>query len=214
MPITSEPPANAPPVGSAKAIWSFTFAGASWSTGMWLLLTGTPAPGDLSDLATDLYGTFQTTILPNLSSSCILEECTVHYFPEGEELTATSVASHAGSDEAEILGINSAAVLSWIISTRYRGGKPRNYLGGLSQASLDSSRSISDGLVSALTSDAADWLTAVNGLAPGSITTVSAGTVHFFSGGVALDPSTFDPYIGVSAQKRLCSQRRRTGREF
>ena len=179
---------------------------------MWLLLTGTPAPGDLSSLATDLQGTFVDTILPNLSSSCILTAATVHYFPEGEELTAVSVGSNAGSDEAEIIGANSAAVLSWLISTRYRGGKPRNYLCGLSQASLDSSRSLSDGLVSALTSDAADWLDAINSLAPGSITTVSAGTVHFFSGGVALDPATFDPYIGVIAQKRLCSQRRRTGR--
>jgi hypothetical protein len=38
--------------------------------------------------------------------------------------------------------------------------------------------------------------------------------VHFFSGGAALAPPTFDPYIGVGVQKRYCSQRRRLGAEI
>ena len=181
---------------------------------MWLLTTGVPGTGDLSTLATDLYGAFQTTFLGPLSSSCSLTECTVHYFSSGEEITASSSAVHSGGDESEIIGVNTASVISWTISTRYRGGKPRNYLCGMSQAALGGSRKWTDGYVAAQTANAGTFLTTVNGLAPGSITTVTLGCIHFFRGGVALSPPTFDPFIAGKAQQRICSQRRRSGHEF
>lgn len=214
VPITTEPPANAPPNGSVRAIWSGSYLESAWSTGMWLLTTGTPGAGDLSALATDLYGAFQTTFLGPLSSSCSLLECTVHYFNAGEELTASSSAVHTGGDESEIIAVNTASVISWTISTRYRGGKPRNYLCGVSQAALGGTRQFTDGYVASQTTHAATFLSTVNGLAPGSIETVTLGVVHFFRHGAALAPPTFDPFIAGKAQKRVCSQRRRSAREF
>lgn len=214
MPITSEPTPNPPPDGTAHVSWMGVNGDSSWATGAWLLISGTPGGTDRSDLATDLYGTFETNILGHLGTGCTLTECKVEFFESGGSIVAETFATHSGSASDAALPANVAVVLSWQILTTYRGGKPRNYIPGVNIGALISRRLYSDSYVSTMSGAARDWLDDVNALTAGGITAVSMGTVHFFSGGVALSPPWFDPYLGVAAQKRVCTQRRRLGREL
>jgi hypothetical protein len=65
-----------------------------------------------------------------------------------------------------------------------------------------------------LTAGGAGYLTDVNGLTTTNISTVTLGVWRFFSGGAALAPPVFWPFLSVSGQSRVCSQRRRLGPEL
>jgi hypothetical protein len=190
------------------------FGDTSWSVGYWLELTGTPDSGDLVDLATDVYGAFETTLLVPQSTGSHLTECAIEYFTGVGSMSVASFANHAGGDDSGGLPANLACVVSWGIVDTYRGGKPRTYLPGMSQGNEASVRTWDDDFVTAVSAAGAAFITAVNGITTTNLTSVSLGTLHFFSGGVALDPPTFDPYLTASAQKRICTQRRRLGREI
>jgi hypothetical protein len=185
----------------------------SWATGAWLLISGVPSPGDLATLATDLYGIYEARILPHVGAGCTLTEVHLEYFTAGGSIVAESFAVHSGGDSSSALPANVAAVISWGILTTYRGGKPRNYIPGICSAALISRRLYSDTFVGLMQAAGASMLSDINALTTGSISAVSFGCVHFFRSGVALAPPTFDPYLSASAQKRVCTQRRRLGRE-
>lgn len=214
MPITSEPTPNRPPAGIVHAIVKGNCGDSTWANGFWLLTTGVPGGTDLADLATDIYGAYETRFLPNFSDDCHMTECTVEYFTSDGSIPAAAFADHAGANSHFTSSASVAAVISWGIEPVYRGGKPRTYLPSVPQDKRATARTLQDDFVSSLTTGAAGFLGDVNGLAPGSIETVTLGVVHFFSAGVALDPPTFDPFVSASCQKRICSQRRRLGPEI
>jgi hypothetical protein len=213
VPITTEPTPQPPLAGTARVSWKFTLGSLHATCGIWIDTTGTPGSGDLSDLATDLYGIWQDNLLPHQSTYVNLVECSLRYYSGSGEIVAESFASHAGDDSGSVCPINTAMLISWGITSSYRGGKPRTYIPGVAVGSTDGNAFLSDAKVAALTTDAATFLGLVNALNPGSITTVSLGCQHFFSAGAALTPPTFDPFVNASAQKRLCTQRRRLGHE-
>jgi hypothetical protein len=57
-------------------------------------------------------------------------------------------------------------------------------------------------------------IASVNAITTGGITGTTLGVWHLFSGGVALNPPSFEAYSSATAQKRICTQRRRLGDEF
>ncbi|MGH6840456.1 MAG: hypothetical protein ACREDT_17055, partial [Methylocella sp.] len=112
------------------------------------------------------------------------------------------------------MSAQTSSVLGFQIEEGYRGGKPRMYLPFTGSDQIDTPRTFGDVYVAALQAAGASFIDDVNGLAPTGFDTVSIGVVHFFSGGVALAPPTFSPYLAVHAQKRICTQRRRLGAEI
>jgi hypothetical protein len=213
-PIRTEPPPNPPPVGVARIRLLGLVGGTPAGIGFWANIGGIPTLDDLVDLATDFYGAFQTLILNHLSSSASIEECLVRYF-DGEGNPQVSIsAHHVGGQEDEAPPINVACVLSWKIASTYRGGKPRTYLFGISEDAVSSNRrTFNAGDMTSMTEGAGAFLDAVNAITTTNITLVNLGTVHFFSAGAALAPPLFESYTGVIAQQRVCTQRRRLGRE-
>jgi hypothetical protein len=214
VPITSEPSPNPPPAGIAHARIKGTYGDTTWATGFWLLVGGDLVFSDVTDLATDMFGIFETTLLTQLDNDCVETECDVEYWDGTGTMLSSVFGSHAGGVSGGGFGASTAAVLSWAIAPTYRGGKPRNYLPGIPIGAASSQRLFTDVFVSSLQAAAGDFLDAVNGITSTNIDSVSLGVVHFFSGGVALAPPTFDPYLGVGVQKRYCSQRRRLGAEI
>lgn len=214
MPITTEPSPNTPPAGVAHARIKGTYGDTTWATGFWLLVAGDLVFSDVTDLATDMAGAFETTLLTRLDNDCVMTECDVEYWTGVGNMLSSVFFSHAGGQSGGGFGAGTAAVLSWALAGSYRGGKPRNYLPGIPIAAAATQRLYTDAFVSALQTQAAAFQAAVNGISSTNIDSVSLGVVHFFSGGVALDPPTFDPFLGVGVQKRYCSQRRRLGAEL
>lgn len=214
MPITSEPPPNTPPAGVAHARVKGTYGDTSWATGFWLLVGGDLVFSDVTTLATDIFGIFETTLLTRLDNDVVESECEVEYWTGVGNMISSVFGSHAGGQSGGGFGASTSAVLSWALAGSYRGGKPRNYLPGIPIAAAGSQRLFTDAFVSALQTQAVAFLNDVNAITSTNIDSVSLGVVHFFSGGVALAPPVFDPYLGVGVQKRYCSQRRRLGAEI
>lgn len=213
MPITSEPAPNDPPAGVARVSWKFTMESALATSGMWALITGAPTGADLAALATDLYGVWETNILPLQQAGVNQVECEVRYWNGSSWDSASAFAVHAGGSAGNTTTANAAMLISWGILSSYRGGKPRTYVIGIREADLADSRLLTDAKVTALSAAGAGFLDDANAITTTNITSVSMGTVHFFRAGAALAPPTFDPYLSASGQKRVCSQRRRLGRE-
>jgi hypothetical protein len=214
MPITSEPSPNPPPAGTARVRYIGAFDGGAWSTGLWALLTGAPLSADIADLALGAYGVFQTNFLGDCSDQLTLEECSIEYFTGGGSITGAQFASHAGAASAAAMPANSATVISWSIEETYRGGKPRMYLPFTGIDQLISPRQYGATYVASRTTQAGSFLDDFNALSATNIDTCTAGVVAFFSGGVALAPPVFRPYLAGSCQARVCTQRRRLGAEI
>lgn len=214
MPITTEPSPHEPPAGVAKVRYVGAVGDAGWGNRFWLLTTGTPTYAQVADLATDLYGVYQTNLLPVQSAASNLLECIVTYYDGAGNMEASAAAVHSGAASGAAVPVNAAGCISWKIGSSYRGGKPRTYLPGVVIGNLASERTFNTTYLDAVQTGAAAFIDDVNGLAPTGFDSVSLGVVHFFSGGVALSPPTFDPYLAASVQTRVCSQRRRLGREL
>jgi hypothetical protein len=214
MPITSEPPPHTPPAGVAHARIKGTYGDTAWATGFWLLVGGTPLFADITALATDMFGIFETTLLTQLDNDVVETECDVEYWTGTGNMISEVFGAHNGGVVGGGFGASTAAVISWAITDSYRGGKPRNYLPGVPIGAAGTQRLFTDAFVSSLRTQAAAFLADVNAITTTHISSVALGVVHFFRGGVALSPPTFDPYIGASVQKRYCSQRRRLGAEI
>lgn len=180
-----------------------------WGVGYWLQTAGTPASGDLNDLAQGIHEAWVATLLGSMGTDFHVTETKVTYYRLSDELVGSYVHSDAGGQTGTTIPASAAMVLSWTIASHYRGGKPRTYLPGL-KASAMTTDSLWD---SAATSDvhdsAVDFLTAVNALDAGGITSVIMGVYRFFSAGLALAPPTFNAYSGVVARQRIGSQRDR-----
>lgn len=185
--------------------------GAAWTNVMWLLTTGyDSATGtDVSDLATDLFGVFQTNLLPWTSTNNHLTSVQCVLYQTSGELMGSSTADHTGGASGAYLNGAAAAILSWGTTAFWRGGKPRTYLAGLSQSALGTSTTLSSSYVASLASAAADFLGDVNGLAPGALDTVTLGFLSRVSGGAPRTPPVFYPYFTVFVRSNFGSQRGR-----
>lgn len=214
MPITSEPPANPLPDGGGFVRYEGHWESQPWALIHGLRFTGTPAGTDLNDLANDFYTAWEDNLLDWTSDDNFLTKATVVGTFSGDVLEGVHVGSEHGSSSDDNLPLATCALISWTISSHYRGGKPRSYVAGATAGALDDARSFRDDFVTTLTALAQAYLAAANILAEGGITAVECGVWALYRGGVALDPPVFHPYTDAHVQKRICTQRRRLGAEF
>lgn len=121
-------------------------------------------------------------------------------------LEASSAASLSGTDDTQVLPGGVAAVISWLGSWHYRGGKPRTYYGGLTVGWLNDARTLDGGHISDLQGFASDWMATFNAYTSANVTTQTLGVLL---GNTASSAGTFAPYFGVLVRPQVGSQRRR-----
>jgi hypothetical protein len=212
MPV--EPAPHPPPAGVARLAFKGNFGTASWLNGYWLAVTGTPGPGDLSNIAGSCYAQFQTHFLGNLHSDVHLKECTVRYYDGVGSSQASVFADHNGGGASTKEAANVAMVISWQPLSSHKGGKPRSYLVGPNPDGIADHTTFTDVYVTGMSNAAADFLSGINGLSHGGISAIALGFLSFFNNYTARNPPVFNAYLGAQAQKRICTQRRRLGREI
>lgn len=131
------------------------------------------------------------------------------------EAYGNSTASRTpGTDSSMPTPPQVAACLSWQIAARYRGGKPRWYLPGITTGALSASygSALLPSWCDATKNAAVTWLDAVNTSAPGGAT-LQIGTISFFTAKAPRVTPVFRSFLGVVVHERLDSQRRRSGKE-
>jgi hypothetical protein len=210
MPSGTRP---APPVGVAKCTIRGNYTSANWENVFWCAITGSLTYSNINTFATDFYGAFQTNLLPQMDASAFMTECLVTYYDGAGNPEGSISASHAGGASGGGITAAAATVLSWKIPASWRGGKPRTYLAAPPASSLSDQRLFSDGYVASMLTSADNFLTTVNGITLSGVTAVRLGTVSFQHANAWRTPPVMFEYDAVAIQQRVCTQRRRLGRE-
>lgn len=209
MPSGHRPPI---PPGAARVALSGTYQGHRWANVFYLELTGTGiTAADLNTLATDIATQWNTNFGNLCLPSTILTEVKIVYVPSvGNEVVGVATVSHAGTNTGtDVENAASCSVINWNISAYYRGGHPRWYLPGISQAHVSNGSDIDSTFASNIASGANSFRTGVNGFTTTNISGVSFGTLSFASGNVWRGTPLFRPFTGATTRLKLGSQRRR-----
>lgn len=205
-------PTNAT-VGMTRVRYVGDIDGIGAGVGFALFVTGSPAGTDLADLATDMYGAFETNLLPICGAHFTLHQCLLKYWDGANVIDAGVAAIFPGGVSGDQLSAQACCVISWLGGGSYRGGHPRTYIPSMVQANLIDAAHFTDAYLNDVTDAGNAFITDVNGITAGGITGVALGVIHEFSGGSPLSPSTFNQYTGARVQPRVCTQRHRLGRE-
>ena len=200
-----------PPAGVAKVVYRGTYEGSVWENVFWCKITGTLVYGTIFTFATDMYGVFETNLLPWMSTHATLEECIVTYYDGAGNPQGSATASHAGGRASTTMTAAAAIVISWKIPASWRGGKPRTYLGGQDVGGLANTNEWLDTYVASVQAAAEAFRVAVNGITLTGVTGVQLGTVSFQHLGAWRTPPVHFSYVATGLQQRVCTQRRRLG---
>lgn len=124
----------------------------------------------------------------------------------------SSAPGTAGGNVGTLAPLSVAAVTSWIISRRYRGGHPRTYMGGLSDAQLNPPQLLNGTFRTNWETAGGVFLGAVNALS-GTLPGIALGAVSYRTANAPRVTPIFEPFIAARVHVRIDSQRRRLGKE-
>lgn len=207
-----------PPAGSLRfAVSGVAPGGSAWANVYWISTTvAAPTTSQMNAMVASLYTAWKTAWQSHLGTNWTITLAkgtyygTAPYVITGEEI-ATDIGTNA---QSSIFPDQITAVLSWLVSTTWRGGKPRTYFPGiLKSADLQDNAHITSTLITALEGAGTTWMTAVNAYTTSPFLTMSLGTIRFFSANTPLTPPVFLPYTGNFMHSRIGTLRRRLGRE-
>jgi hypothetical protein len=175
-----------------------------------------PTTAQMNTMVATLYTDWSTHFAPLIGDNWTITLAKATYYGTPPYVI---IGEHSATDTGSF-GANSnipdqvAACVSWLVSTTWRGGKPRTYTPCLVAAGdLADNAHLGATQISTLETAAAAWMTAVNAYTTSPFLTMELGTVRFFSAGVPLAPPVFLPYTGSLVHSRLATMRRRLGRE-
>lgn len=129
-----------------------------------------------------------------------------------------NVVNATGSDPVagNALPPNVAAVISWDVDKRYKGGHPRTYLPGIGEGNLVNpggtnwNATFTSGLKAAGKTFLTQFISALSAQLAGA----AVGTLSRRSNYVWNTPPNFWPYIDTKSHPRVDTQRRRLGKEI
>jgi hypothetical protein len=173
----------------------------------------TPSTAACNGLAAIINNTWGTSMASLFTSSVILNSVT---FTDLTSITGASGSSSTiktgGASGTEVAG-NTAVLVSYPSSFRYRGGHPRTYLPPPPVASLLNPSQLTTGAVTSFGTGWAAILADLIGSSSAGTTLTQQCAVSYFSGNVARTTPVVMPISSYTVQQRLASQRRRIGRK-
>lgn len=204
-----------PPAGTCKLVLKGLLFGVHPTVNVWwlrLTSAGAPNAADLLNVLTSIKTAYNTLNAADISANWNATSFDAHWIPTaGHIIEASFPYTNAGGAGAAVQDASASFVVDWLTGLYYRGGHPRSYLAGVASADVSNGSAVSAGRQTALATDAATWLAAVNALTHADITKVELGTVSFASGKAWRVPPIFVPYTGVKIRPIIGSQRRRIG---
>jgi hypothetical protein len=176
--------------------------------------SSTPAQADVDSIVTSVQAAYKTRFAP-LQSSLVTYSLAqgIFFVPGGGEIISSIPMSGGGSAGAtNELTNQTAIVLSWLSGVYWRGGKPRTYIGGMLAGQLLNSYELSAAVVTAAQGDGASFITDLNALTHGAITSCTFGFVSFSTGNAPRPSPVFYSITGCKVHERVGTQRRRLGK--
>lgn len=187
----------------------------AWANVFWAQLTysTTPTQADLDAWLTAVSNAHKTTLAQHMATPATYEIGKAQLFLPGNGLLPSQVLMNGAGTGTATAGDSQATceVISWTIQVYWRGGKPRTYLPFTPSSNMQGNNKLTTAAISALTTQALAFRTAVNGATSGPINATQLGTVSFRTGNAERVPPVFFPFVGAKVHSRVGTQRRRLG---
>lgn len=171
-----------------------------------------PSVAQLNTLATTLTTSWTTNFAPLVNTGVSLTQVDLADLTNPAASATKTTQNVTGTRTGSPLSGQAAAVISWQINVRYRGGHPRTYVPGPVNTDLTNASLWTTPYKTALLAAANAWRTTINGLTTGA-TTYQMVAVSFRTNN--LPRPTGVPYTINSAviHGRVDTQRHRLGKE-
>lgn len=175
----------------------------------------TPTVSELQTVANAALASWGARFKTFCYSSLVWDSAVVTMIDGSEVQVSSTGAAVAGIATNRAVPDNVAAVVSWPISSAYRGGHPRSYIMGLDTGTLaggTSTNQLAVSVAQSIAADAAGFIGDMLVTAIGGSDTV-VGTVSYVRNKTPRVTPVFFPYgIVPKVNTRLGSQRRRLGK--
>ena len=168
-------------------------------------------PAELHTLSENVIGAFAANLMGYLSPQEQLVSVSTVALGNGDTAfdETSPDAPVVGGKSGTVMPLNVCIAISWTGFFRWRGGKPRQYLSGITSDRLANSASITTAAANELEGDALGYIAALHGSTPDT----TPGFVSYHSNNVPRTPPVFFAWQGCNVHQRLDSQRRRLGKE-
>lgn len=197
-----------------------TLAGDPWANVLhWLYDGGPPFDADIDHFCATLHASWASFLLPECDPELTLRQVL------GEDLSSTTgatgghVASIVGSGPSgHIPAVQNCLLIHHQVARHYRGGHPRTYVAGISQASLLTARQWTGAQTTAFTNDWVAIQAAMDADSSGGVSLVGQVSVSYFNKAITPTPPHVRPtpvvdlILGSTAESVVATQRRRVGR--
>lgn len=174
---------------------------------------GVPTSTQLNTVASQVLSAYSTQFAPLMVGQLSVTECTVADLTSDTSAIGSAAATTVGTATGAALSFQAAAVISWTIARRYRGGHPRSYIPGAAVTDMNSLTTWTPTYTGALQTAATAFRASMNALVVGS-TSFTMVTVSYFTGKVMRPQGLPFPIIANQVHPRIDTQRRRLGREI
>jgi len=185
-----------------------------WTNIFHLQYTGTaPSVAQLDSLSSSMLSAWSTNFLPLVNAGVTVTGCVSTDLTNATAAQGSASGTGAGTRAGTALSNAQSAVISWKVNMRWRGGHPRTYLPATVSSDIVSGRLFTDTYVTALTTAAATFRTAVNALTSGA-TTYKLVTLRRIIDKVEQNPPLILTINSALVDHRIDSQRDRMGRDL
>lgn len=150
----------------------------------WFMQYGGTAPTDtdLNNLAAAVLTEWAANMAAKVMAGYATQGVTIEDLTSSTAAVGLAVGTHAGTDTGVTLGAATSAVIQLKIARRYRGGHPRQYIAGISNAHLTTDQKWDATFATALANAFISWMNAI--------------TTHIWSGGTSLTSVNVSYYEG------------------
>jgi hypothetical protein len=169
-----------------------------------------PTNANCAAIASSVHSFWSQNFIANLAPATLLQSVVVQDLSNQLGAQGSHVVGIPGAMSGAQLPSSVAIVGSWQIANRYRGGKPRTYISGLVQTHLADQQHFTFSIVTTMGNSFTGFMNSVNGLAtPAGVGPFALGCVHYRHANAPLASPYFDPFVGVSVNTLVRSQRGR-----
>jgi hypothetical protein len=201
-----------PPVQHVlKAVINFTINNVPCANVFHISYAGlSPTAAQANQVAQNTHSAWSQNFIPWLLPEMLLLNCMVSDLSDQFGAQGEYTLHIPGAASGTPIPASAALVGSWAINNRYRGGKPRTYISGFSQAQMLDAQHWNPDTVAILQNAFEGFLININGMStPTQVGPFSLGCVHYRKDHAPLATPYFDKYQSVSVASGIRSQRGR-----
>jgi len=207
-----------PPAGYMRVAHEGYQGPSNWAVIHWFLISPATLPtnADMDGLLEGLQDLFQDELIHQMCvASCHYTTTrSTLYLPASQKLRRVYVEDAVGGLSGDIQAAQVSTLIDWDSLDGRRGGKPRSYIPGVPSSALADDAHLDSGTLSSWNTHVGNYLTGVNALSSGAITSCKFVVMSFVvAGAYRATPISYD-ISGGHVRPVLATQRRRVDRVF